>query len=122
MEKIEKYKKALVKIRENTSLKKEELFADSKFDESKFEKIRENVIDIYLKMINVTIKQSNQDFDEFVKLYPEFFVKIPKNWKISLEEAKKTNDFENVFIEELKIETMEKIKRVFESSLGLNNE
>ncbi|PAT01913.1 hypothetical protein CI105_03380 [Candidatus Izimaplasma bacterium ZiA1] len=122
MEKIEKYKKALVKIRENTSLKKEELYADSKYDESKFEKIKENVIDIYLRMINVTIKQSNQNVDKFIELYPKFFEKIPKNWKTSLDEAKKNNDFENVFIEEIKIETMEKIKRVFENSLGLNNE
>jgi len=122
MEKVEGYKKALIKIRENTSNKKQELFNDSKYDESKFEKIKENVIDIYLKMINVSVKQSNQELDKFIKVYSQYFERIPKNWITNLEKARQENDFEDVFIEELKLETMNKIKRIFDTSLGINHE
>jgi len=122
MEKVEGYKKALIKIRENTSNKKQELFNDSKYDESKFEKIKENVIDIYLKMINVSVKQSNQELDKFIKVYSQYFERIPKNWITNLEKARQENDFEEVFIEELKLETMNKIKRIFNTSLGINHE
>ena len=122
MEKVEGYKKALIKIRENTSNKKQELFNDSKYDESKFEKIKENVIDIYLKMINVSVKQSNQELDKFIKVYSQYFERIPKNWITNLEKSRQENDFEEVFIEELKLETMNKIKRIFNTSLGINHE
>jgi len=122
MEKVEGYKKALIKIRENTSNKKQELFNDFKYDESKFEKIKENVIDIYLKMINVSVKQSNQELDKFIKVYSQYFERIPKNWITNLEKARQENDFEDVFIEELKLETMNKIKRIFDTSLGINHE
>jgi hypothetical protein len=45
--------------------------------------------------------------------YMQHFNKIPASWYERLEKAKEHEDFETVYIEEIKIETMKKIKALF---------
>lgn len=98
-------------------------------DESNLEKIKANVIDIFLKMFKVSYnniygelknenikKAINPTDDNYTKLYSAymlFFNMIPAPW---IEKAKKTktlNMTEQHIIEELKINTVNEVKEIF---------
>jgi|LGVF01.2.fsa_nt_gb hypothetical protein len=102
------------------------LESEDRKDEANLERVKLNVLDIFKQMFDVSYRNvfnSRNKNDEAVKLsefkntYNEFYTNIPRNWYASLENAKKNNDFEKIAIEELKIETMEKIKNCFENCL-----
>lgn len=112
---------------EDTILKKIDfLKEEDRMDEANLEKIKLNVIGIFKKMFDVSLRkvfkhENNTDesvkYDNFKKVYLDFYNNIPSNWYINLEKAKKNNDFDNVLIEEIKINTMYKLKECFEKCL-----
>ncbi|XMB66028.1 hypothetical protein RI065_06900 [Mycoplasmatota bacterium zrk1] len=108
---------------DETTKKIEYLITQDRLDEANHEKIRRNVIDIFKKMYHVSLKKvyssenklvEDMNLKEFRKTYLEFFDTIPMTWLSSLQKAKENNDYEKIFIEELKIETKDKVKSYFE--------
>lgn len=89
-------------------------------DESNFCKIRCNVCDIYLTLMNATIKKvgmkslgEEEKKDIFASEYLRTFETVPRNWMVRLEQGKKVGDSEIVAIEEIKFETMNLLKDKF---------
>ena len=81
-------------------------------DEYKFEKIRENVCDIFITLYSASEKRAKNP-DDFKSIYLGYFENIPKPWKIKLEKDKNNNNFEEAFIEEIKLELLDQIKTRF---------
>lgn len=85
--------------------------ADFREDEANHEKIKLNVYDIFLKMFNLSLKKAHSEAD--VKtMYLNFHRNIPRNWHIARDKAKK-HDSIDVYTEDIKIETAEKIRAFF---------
>lgn len=89
-------------------------------DESNFYKIRCNVCDIYLTLMNATIKKvgmkslgEDEKKDFFIGEYLRTFETVPMNWLTRLEQGRKVGDSEIVAIEEIKFETMNLLKDTF---------
>lgn len=89
-------------------------------DEAILENIKLNIIDIFVKMFNISFdKASKFNGEDKVKLeklyegYLSFFDKIPANWYINMEKAKKFNKMEEYYKEEIKIEMAENMKKIF---------
>ncbi|MBI9011493.1 MAG: hypothetical protein JEZ08_04625 [Clostridiales bacterium] len=96
---------------------------EDRSDESNLEKVKLNVLDIFKQMFDVSYRKvfnpGNRNdetvkLSEFKRTYLEFYDKIPNNWYESLTLAKKNDDFEKVLVEELKIETMKKVRTCFD--------
>ncbi|QVK19860.1 hypothetical protein KHQ82_05860 [Mycoplasmatota bacterium] len=124
MNKLKKDYFKIVDLKLDEATKKiEYLITQDRLDEANHEKIRRNVIDIFKKMYDVSLKKvysyenksvEDMNLKEFRKTYLEFFDTIPMTWLSSLQKAKENNDHEKIFIEELKIETKDKVKSYFE--------
>ena len=93
--------------------KEEELRLDDRKDESILYKVRANICDIFLKMVNASDKKiagmkltsEEAQTKAFLEDYLTWFEKIPANWKSNLELAKKHDDILVVETEEVKLET-----------------
>jgi len=89
-------------------------------DEAIIEKIKTNIIGVFIKVFNISYKQAiNQRGDDsqkqskLIEIYSEWFNKIPANWNASLAEAEEHDDFETIYIEKEKLAMAEKIKEIF---------
>ncbi len=105
-----------------TSYKNEEqlLQDNDRKDESNFFKIRGNVCDIFLTLMNATIKaveakhlEEKEMKELFISEYLKKFETIPMNWKGRLEQGKRVGDSEIIAIEEAKFDTMNLLKENF---------
>lgn len=104
----------------NYKNEEQSLIDNDRKDESNFYKIRGNVCDIYLTLMNATLKKVNmksiseeEKKDLFTSEYLRTFETVPMNWKIRLEQGKKVGDSEIVAIEEIKFETLNLLKDKF---------
>ena len=108
----------LIRVAEETS---QRLMAEDRKDEAIIEKVKLNIYDIFKKMFEASEKQllrekvpEEQGLDHFFEIYMNYFVRIPKSWHESLEQAKAHQDFEKIHLEEVKLEAMERVKALFE--------
>lgn len=106
---ISEYKKNATRLREEDSN-----------DEAILETIRANVGDIFYTVFNVSYKNSCENAEEqkiklnkLSKMYIAFFDKIPASWKENMSKDKEHNMMEEYYIEEIKLETADKIKNLF---------
>lgn len=113
MNKIELLTDGLEKMLEETKLENKRLNAEDRFDEGLFQKIRMNVFEIFIKMVNVAKRA-----DDFEKEFKGLLVKIPQNWYLSLEEAKTKDDFDTEKKELVKIEAKDEIEKLFGEIYG----
>lgn len=91
-----------------------ELKEENFIDESNMEKIKLNVIDIFVKMFDVSYNKAHGDYDELYSVYMNFFQKIPASWKDKAEKDKKFNMTKEYIIEKIKLDTMEEVKAIFQ--------
>lgn len=95
--------------------KRQELLRDDRADEATFERIKENVFDIFKTIFAVAIKTAGEDNTEEIK---QFFLNklevIPSGWKDSYNKAKQYGDIEKQQCEHMKLLTVEKIQANFE--------
>lgn len=86
------------------------LTADDRMDERNFEKIRENVYEIFKTILSVAEKACGED--DLAKKH--FFLQKAEqtliNWSASYEKAKQHEDVEKMRIESIKLDTIQKIK------------
>ncbi|MGL4773210.1 MAG: hypothetical protein ACRC2K_06555 [Clostridium sp.] len=85
-------------------------------DESVFEKIKFNVVDIFSKMFNASCMKAmkNNNMDEVYQAYKGYYNNIPRSWRENLKKAREFNAVEDVTIEELKLAKLEEVFNVFE--------
>lgn len=84
---------------------------DFKDDEANLEKIKLNVYEIFLKMFDIAYKKAN-NVKALEANYLGFHEKIPANWKTKKAQSEKADDL-NYYIETIKLETEDKIKKLF---------
>lgn len=97
---------------------------DNREDEAILYKVRANICDIFIKMAMAADKKTVSlklgDEAEFTKHFNEeyldWFEKIPSNWKINLELARKHNDVIVVNTEEIKLETAALLRNRFQEA------
>lgn len=89
-------------------------------DEAILETIKANVGDIFIKLFDVSYKKSckyeESDKVELKKLeetYFDFFNKIPDPWKEKMLKDKEHNMMNEYYIEQIKLETVEEVKKLF---------
>jgi hypothetical protein len=104
----------------NYKNEEQSLKVNERNDESNFYKIRGNVCDIYLTLMNATLKKvemkslgQEEKKALFISEYLRTFETVPKNWMTRLEQGKKVGDIEIVAIEEIKYDTMNILKDKF---------
>lgn len=110
--------------------KQKRLKSEDKKDEADLIKVRINIFNIFLSIVDVAynkavsskIKDEKLENTLFCKESLEKFDKIPANWMIRLEQAKENKDIEIVVIEEIKLETAAKLKQKFIQISGGNTD
>ena len=118
---IEYFTKELKENQKNIKKSIEKLDSSEAKDEAIHEKVRLNIYEIFETLFNTSIKKVyglhlSEDevlYESLSKTYLEFFTRIPASWRINYEKAKANGDAYNLFLEELKLDTAEKIKDNF---------
>lgn len=93
-----------------------ELCASDRKDEANLVKIRMNVYEICKTIFNVVKK--TKEGNELKDTYLQKLTNLPQNWIVSYEKAKEHKDTTKVVIEEIKLETLETVKKKFIESWG----
>ncbi|MDE7095670.1 MAG: hypothetical protein K2O23_04195 [Anaeroplasmataceae bacterium] len=89
------------------------LVEDDRMDEGNFEKIRANVYEIFKTILFVAGKVCGDNDLAKKKFFLEKVEQIPTSWKDSYEKAKEHGDVEKMYIERIKLDTIQEIKNNF---------
>ena len=91
------------------------LLADDRTDEANFEKVKANIYDVFRTIFSVAVQNGKGD-SEAVK---SFFIlkteQIPSNWATAYNKAKQYDDAVKMQIEQIKLDTVGEIKKMFET-------
>ncbi len=91
------------------------LLADDRMDEAAFEKVKANIYDVFRTIFSVAVQNGKGD-SEAVK---SFFIlkteQIPSNWATAYNKAKQYDDAVKMQIEQIKLDTVGEIKKMFET-------
>ena len=91
------------------------LLADDRMDEAAFEKVKANIYDVFRTIFSVAVQNVKGD-SEAVK---SFFIlkteQIPSNWATAYNKAKQYDDAVKMQIEQIKLDTVGEIKKMFET-------
>lgn len=79
-------------------------------DDADLVKIEVNIIEIFEKMISVSLKKSSENFKE---AYLEYFDKIPASWYENLEKCEAYGEIIEAHKEKIKIKQAELLKEKF---------
>lgn len=98
--------------------REEKMLADSdRKDEANLVKIRINIYGICKTVWQVVVQGQAKDDagteNSLSDVYLQRMASVSRNWRVSYEKAKEYNDVEKLVIEEIKLETLEEIKRKF---------
>lgn len=100
--------------------KSKELRKQGANDGAILETIKGNIVDIFCKVFNVSYNKScksnkvqKEKFKDLSMMYLAFFDKIPAPWKEKMAKDKEHDMMEEYYIEEIKLETAEKVKVIF---------
>lgn len=100
-----------------TQKKIDELVRDNRRDEARAYRASFNVYDITEILLDTAKKTANRDEICFREEFRRLTAKISTGWKVSLEKAKKHEDYEKVMIEEAKLgvadSVIEKLNTLF---------
>ena len=89
------------------------LMADDRRDEATFEKVRANVYDIFRTILSVAVKTCKEDPEAVRQFFLRRIEQIPSNWTVSYQQAKQHGDTIKMQIEQIKLDTIDEIKKSF---------
>lgn len=89
------------------------LSAGGRADEAVFEKVRGNIYDVFRTVLSAAVQACGEDPDAVERFFAERLEKIPQSWEAAREKAMAHNDTEKVFLEEIKLETVSRIRETF---------
>ena len=93
------------------------LIAEERKDEANIERVRYNIYEVFVIMLNAT-KKTTKDKASFCESYLKKFETIPASWRERLELARKHQDVETVLIEETKLKVVMELKNLFANLSG----
>ncbi|MGL5151778.1 MAG: hypothetical protein ACRC7N_14525 [Clostridium sp.] len=113
----EEYLNSLMELHKN---EEERLKANDLKDESVFEKIKYNVVEIFHKMFIVSCTKGlkSNNIQEVNDTYKTYYNNIPRGWRERLKQAQKLNVVEDIVVEELKLKQLDEIFDAFEISFN----
>lgn len=86
-------------------------------DDATFKQVELNIIEIFEKMFEISVKKSNADAthprDTLKVTFLAFFEKIPQNWHTQREKSRQFDDTATEYTETLKIEQANALKLKF---------
>ena len=88
---------------------------DLRKDEAVFEKVRENVYDIFRTVLKVAGKQHGDD-EAIRSFFASRLRQIPSSWRQSLEAARQHGDTQKAWMEEIKLAVIDDITAAFEQT------
>lgn len=83
---------------------------ENRGDEANFEKIKENVYDIFKTVLAVAIKKYEADDFKAKEFFQDRLEQIPSKWMEAYEKAKQHDDIENMHIESVKLSIVRDIR------------
>ena len=83
-------------------------------DDAKLEKIRGNIVDIFITLVNAT---SGASYEGYCNAYLARFDTIPAAWRQRLQQAQTHGDGTTAAIEMVKLETAEKLRAIFRQEM-----
>ncbi len=119
---MQEFTNYLLVEKEACTAQADKLCKDSRMDECNLQKIRANIFDIFGTMLSVGCKQSGGDAEKAQQFFLQKLNTIPQSWKISLAAAKKHGDFQKQTAEELKLQTVEQIRKKFAELLEASHD
>lgn len=95
----------------------ETLTKETRVDEAKFARIQLNIIDVFEKMYQASVKRAAgaNGLQPVFEAYLGYFEKIPMSWKENLAACERHNSHEEAHIERLKLEQADAILALFEA-------
>lgn len=87
---------------------------DHRKDEAVFEKVQENVYDIFRSVWRVAGQQCGEDKAARIQFFQIRLEQIPSSWVDSLEKARQHGDENKALIESLKLRVIKEITLAFE--------
>jgi hypothetical protein len=116
----EEYLRELQALVNNYKKASERLAEEDSSDEAILETIKANVGEIFFKLFNVSYKKSCKyeksqkvELENLAETYFDFFNKIPAPWQEKMLKDKEHNMMKEYYIEQIKLETAEEIKKLF---------
>lgn len=116
----EEYLKELQALVNNYKKTSARLAEEGSSDEAVLETIKANIGDIFIKLFDVSYKKSCKyeepqkvELKKLAETYFDFFNKIPAPWQEKMLKDKEHNMMEEYYIEQIKLETAEEIKKLF---------
>ena len=94
--------------------KQKMLVDDQRKDEAVFEKMQENVYDIFRTVLNVALKQHGQDEVAVRSFFEARLQQIPAAWEQSLLLAQQHGNENKAHIEQIKLQALARIKAAAE--------
>ena len=91
----------------------EKLLADDRMDEAVFEKVRANVYDNFRTIFSVADKTGKGDAEAVKRFFILKLQQTPSNWTAAYNQAREHDDTAKMQIEQIKLDTAEKIKNRF---------
>lgn len=90
-----------------------ELIDDGREDEADFQKIQANVYDISKTILAVAVKTQGHDAEAVKTFFLKKTEQLLSNWVLSGEAAMTHGDAERICVENIKLEAIQKIRKVF---------
>jgi hypothetical protein len=116
----EEYLKELQALVNNYKIASARLSERGSSDEAILETIKANIGDIFFKLFDVSYKKSCKykesekvELKKLAETYFDFFNKIPAPWKEKMLKDKEYNMMKEYYIEQIKLETAEEVKKLF---------
>lgn len=116
----EDYLKEIKKIEDRYKKNSKRLAVEEAKDEAILEDIKVNIIDIFLKMFDISFNKAcsnkGNEYDKMEKLkdeYFKFFDKISTPWRVKMTKDKEHNMMEEYYKEEIKIQVADDMKNRF---------
>ena len=104
------YQSFILALKNEKKEKIEELKSKHCEDDADLVKIEVNIIEIFEKMISVSLKKSSENFKE---AYLEYFDKIPASWYENLKKCEDYGEIIEAHKEKIKIKQAELLKEKF---------
>lgn len=104
----------------------ETLTKETRVDEAKFARIQLNIIDVFEKMYQASVKRAGaispsasptgiNELTPVFEAYLGYFEKLPMSWKENLAACERHNSHEEAHIERLKLEQADAVRALFEA-------
>ena len=94
---------------EHCTRRSNELLADQRKDEANFEKIRENIYDVFRTVYNVALR-TQPDPEKRNLFFLQKLEEIPTNWQTAYDRASEHDDETRMHLEQLKLDTARAIR------------